>query len=240
MSASSAQEPLRQNRAAGRIAQERHARIGRIRSQEGGASLPVVSVSYSSLAAQCGLKSYSIPPPTNQPLLSSGPVPNCAREVQSSVATPKISQTLIFGPLGRCNTPAAPPRSVRRRPPQVQPKLQTPTASLLERLRAQRFSYSLNDCFKGLSTRRAPRCHFCRGAAAPSHRYCRYHLRMVHGQGSGLLILCYPRRHGFSTCPPSTNRAFQNGMSSSPSIGRLGCLPRFARPIERNRRRALS
>ena len=35
--------PLRRNRAAGRIAQERHSLIGRIRSQEGGASLPVVS-----------------------------------------------------------------------------------------------------------------------------------------------------------------------------------------------------
>ena len=34
---------LRQNRAAGRIAQERHSLIGRIRSQEGGASRPVVS-----------------------------------------------------------------------------------------------------------------------------------------------------------------------------------------------------
>ena len=40
-----------------------------------------MSVSYSSLTVQCGLKPHSMPPP----------------------ATPKISQTLIFEPLGRCN-----------------------------------------------------------------------------------------------------------------------------------------
>jgi hypothetical protein len=62
-----------------------------------------VSLSYSSLTVQCGLKPHSMPPPTNQPLLVPDPFQTVPGRFKVALRRQKSRKHLIFEPLGRCN-----------------------------------------------------------------------------------------------------------------------------------------